>query len=131
MVKLLNVGDYVVTDTYKGVSLAKVKDITLLRDDGLETGMYVPSITYLYGIPDSNFRCNLYEQGEHPALIRTREHRRSDIRLLVGHDKRDLDIYFSGNFERYALIINNPLLKEAVIERLKTNTKPHKNGFFL
>jgi len=131
MVKYLNKGDYVKIN-YRGLKgdldLGKIKRIELTNAAGHKCGLVVPSVAF-YTEEDtfqSPFAFEYYtDRG------RTREAISSEAILLTEEEEKDLGIYFSGDYDKYSLIINNPFLKEAVRERLKHNTKPDPNGTFL
>lgn len=148
MIKYLNKGDYVKIDHrenfyqgYRGhgvsvplsynIDLGKVQNITLTEDNGHLCGMEVPSVAY--NTKEASFQSSFelkYTTGS-LSKVYTMRARSEALILLTEEEEKDLGIYFSGDYDKYPLIINNPYLKEAVRERLKHHTKPDPNGTYL
>lgn len=53
------------------------------------------------------------------------------LRPLTDDERKNLDIYLSGDFEKYPLIFNDVFLREAVIRALKSGIKPRPTSVLL
>lgn len=82
-----------------------------------------------YDLLDGGFQYEYYWTNPRTGVSHVREGQ--VLRPLTDTERKNLDIYLSGDFEKYPLITNDVFLREAVIRTLKSGIKPKPTNTLL
>jgi hypothetical protein len=138
--KDLAIGDYVVIDEGRIKRIAKVDTLGLTNDISKSTVRQVPSITYelvqiegggFMFFPTKYFICEYTYKDYVTGIVHHKWAYGNRTFVLTEEDEEHLEIYLSGDAERYPIIMYNKLFLEAVKSHLKTGTFPEPNRNFL
>jgi hypothetical protein len=132
MLRPFRAGQWAVVLSNTGDRLVNVRELKT-------GGMILPSVLYndgesrmgLFDGFETEFDCSYYWSNPRTGACHIFSVPSDMVRVLTDKEQKELDIYFSGSFDQYPLILNSKFLSEAARKRIKNNTFPNAVSSFL